>query len=96
MTDTAPVAPAPLSDSQRADILARELATCARKGYATESISTTSAVVVKTKRIGIFWNVVLLLITGGLWIIYIIYRALNRKKDRVVLFVNELGGVERR
>lgn len=96
MTDTAPVAPAPISDSQRSDILAREVAAYARKGYATESISATSAVVVKTKRIGIFWNVVLLFFTAGLWIIYIVYRALNRKKDRVVLFVNEFGTVERR
>jgi len=90
MTDPA------LSDSQRSDILSRTVADYARKGWATESISNTQAVMVKTKRIGWFWNLILTLITAGIWLIFVIYRALNRKTKRVVLFVTEQGKVETR
>jgi hypothetical protein len=85
-----------LTDSQRSDILSRSVATYARKGWATESLSSTQAVLVKTKRIGWFWNLILVLLTAGLWLIYVIYRALNRKTKRVVLFVTEQGKVETR
>ena len=97
MTDTNPTQEATaLTDAQRADILSREVAKYVRAGWATETVSTTQAVLIKIKRIGWFWNIILVLITGGLWLIYIIYRALNRKSTRLVLFVNELGQIEKR
>jgi hypothetical protein len=97
MTDTNPTQEVTaLTDAQRADILSREVAKYVRSGWATETVSTTQAVLIKTKRIGWFWNIILVVITGGLWLIYIIYRALNRKSKRLVLFVNELGQVEKR
>ena len=97
MTDTNPTQEViALTDAQRADILSREVAKYVRSGWATETVSTTQAVLIKTKRIGWFWNIILVVITGGLWLIYIIYRALNRKSKRLVLFVNELGQVEKR
>jgi hypothetical protein len=93
MTD----APTPTkSESERSAILSRVVADHVKKGWATETVSNTQAVLVKVKRIGWFWNLILVIITGGLWLIYIIYRALNRKTTRKVLFVNELGIVEER
>jgi hypothetical protein len=100
MTNSPPSGPVTpsgrLTESQRADILSREVAKYVRSGWATESVSNTQAVLVKVKRIGWFFNLILVLITAGLWLIYVIYRALNRKSTRLVLFVNEFGQVERR
>lgn len=92
MTDVKPMK----SESERSAILNREVSKWIAKGWATETVSATQAVMVKTKRIGLFWNVLLVIITGGFWLIWIAYRALNRKQFRMVIFVNELGGIERR
>lgn len=88
--------PGALSEAQRAEILNGAVAGYVRKGWAAEAISGTQAVLVKTKRIGWFWNLILVLVTFGLWLIYVIYRALNRKQKRVVLFVDERGQVHTR
>lgn len=96
MTDAAAATPPTLTESQRSDILSRTVAGYVKKGWATESVSSTQAVLVKTKRIGLFLNLFLVVITAGIWLIWIIYRALNRKTTRLVLFVNELGVVETR
>lgn len=89
MTDTI------LSDSDRQNILNRAVAKYVKAGWATETITGTQAVLVKTKRIGLFWNVVLTAITAGVWLIYVAYRALNRKSTRIVLHVDEVGRVKR-
>ena len=60
-----------------------------------QSSGNNQAVLSKNKRMGWFWNTVLVLITGGLWLIYVIYRALNRKKDTVVVTVDQYGKVRR-
>ncbi|PJJ72330.1 hypothetical protein CLV46_1897 [Diaminobutyricimonas aerilata] len=88
--------PGTLSEAQRAEILNTAVAGYVRKGWAAEAISGTQAVLVKTKRIGWFWNLILVLITAGLWLIYVVYRALNRKQKRLVLFVDERGQVHTR
>ena len=49
----------------------------------------------RNKRMGWFWNTVLVLITGGLWLIYVIYRALNRKVETVVLTIDQHGRIRR-
>lgn len=54
------------------------------RGYAVESRTASQVVLVKQRRIGWFWNTILVLVTGGLWLIYVIYRVVNRKADRVV------------
>ena len=47
----------------------------------------------KNKRIGWFWNLILVILTGGLWLIYVIYRALNRKKLTAIITVDPYGKV---
>ncbi len=49
----------------------------------------------KLVRMGWFWNTVLVIVTGGLWLIYLIYRALNRKRATVVLTVDQYGNISR-
>lgn len=76
-------------------LLDAEVAALVAKGYAVESRTETQAVLVRKRRIGLFWNVVLSIITSGVWLIVIAYRLINRKSDRVVLTVGADGRVRR-
>ena len=84
------------ASGQQQDILNREVAAYVAKGYAVESTTPGQAIVSRRARIGWFWNVLLSIITGGLWLIVVIYKLVNRKTDRVVLTVSEDGKVIRR
>lgn len=84
---------APLSEAARTQILNAEVAKYVRNGWTVETSTSDQAVLSKNKRIGWFWNLILVLLTGGLWLIYIIYRALNRKKLTAIVTVDEQGGV---
>lgn len=72
-----------------------EVARWVAQGYAVESRTESQAVLVKRRRIGWFWNTGLTLFTGGLWLIYVVYRLVNRGADRVVLTVDPTGRIRR-
>ncbi|MFB9310578.1 activator of 2-hydroxyglutaryl-CoA dehydratase [Agromyces hippuratus] len=86
-------APAALSDESRAQLLNAEVAKYAQRGWTVQSVAAGQAVVSKNKRIGWFWNLILVLLTGGLWLIYVVYRALNRKVQTVVITVDPAGRI---
>ena len=92
MTDVN-AAPAALPDDTRSQILNAEVAKYAKRGWTVETVSGGQAVLTKNKRIGWFWNLVLVILTGGLWLIYVIYRALNRKKLTAIITVDPYGKV---
>ena len=92
MTDVN-AAPAALPDDTRSQILNAEVAKYVRNGWTVETSTSDQAVLSKNKRIGWFWNLILILLTAGLWLIYVVYRALNRKKLTAVITVDELGRV---
>lgn len=77
----------------REQILNAEVAKHVSRGYHVQSVSQGQAVLSKNKRMGWFWNTVLTLLTGGLWLIYVIYRALNRKAETVIVTVDVYGKV---
>lgn len=77
----------------RDQILNAEVAKYVGRGYSVQSVAQGQAVLSKNKRMGWFWNTVLVLLTGGLWFIYIIYRALNRKNETVIITVDVFGKV---
>ena len=77
----------------REQILNTEVAKHVSRGYHVQSVSQGQAVLSKNKRMGWFWNTVLTLLTGGLWLIYVIYRALNRKAETVIVTVDVCGKV---
>ncbi|MBM7831301.1 hypothetical protein JOE59_002006 [Agromyces cerinus] len=85
--------PAALSDESRAQLLNAEVARYAQRGWTVQSVASGQAVVSKNKRIGWFWNLILVLLTGGLWLIYVVYRALNRKVQTVVITVDPAGRI---
>lgn len=85
--------PAALSDESRAQLLNAEVAKYAQRGWTVQSVAAGQAVVSKNKRIGWFWNLILVILTGGLWLIYVVYRALNRKVQTVVITVEPTGRI---
>lgn len=66
-------------------MLDQKVAEYVRRGYSVESRTDTQAVVSKKKRIGWLLNTVLTVLTGGLWLIVVVYKLINRKVERVVL-----------
>jgi hypothetical protein len=84
---------APLPEDTRAQILNAEVARRAQRGWTVETVTAGQAVLSKNKRIGWFWNLILVILTGGLWLIYIVYRALNRKKLTAIITVDVYGNV---
>ena len=55
------------------------------KGWAVESRTDTQVVLTKKARIGWFWNIVLSVCTGGLWLLVVLYKVINRKVERKVI-----------
>ena len=84
---------APLPEDTRSQILNAEVARWAQRGWTVETVAAGQAVLSKNKRIGWFWNLILVILTGGLWLIYIVYRALNRKKLTAIITVDAYGNV---
>lgn len=91
----APAGPAQLDPASRDAVLQAEVARAVRDGYTVQSVGAGQAVLTKAKRMGLLLNVLLLIVTGGLWVIYIIYRALNRKRRTLIITVDAYGRVSR-
>jgi len=85
----------PLTPEAREQVLNAEVAKAARDGWAVQSVGGGQAVMSKAKRIGFLLNLILVLVTGGLWLIWILYRALNRKTKTLVITVDAFGKVSR-
>jgi hypothetical protein len=92
MTDVNSAA-VPVPEESRVRILNAEVAKYVKRGWTVETIGAGQAVLSKNKRIGWFWNLILVLLTAGLWLIYVVYRALNRKKLTAIITVDEHGRV---
>lgn len=88
--------PARASEEQKALALNAEVARYANSGWAVQSAMAGQVVMSKTTRMGWFWNLILVLLTAGLWLIYVIYRALNRKSVSIILTVDDYGYVRTR
>ena len=86
-------APVPLDDAARAAILNAEVARYANQGWTVSSVSAGQGVLQRTKRIGWFWNLLLVIITAGLWLIVIIIRVVNRKIETRIVRVDAYGRV---
>jgi len=63
------------------------------QGWAIESRTETQAVLTRKPKLGWFWNILLTVITGGLWLIVVFFKLVNRKVERKVLTVDAVGNV---
>ena len=88
-----PDVPAPISPERRAALLNAEVARLASQGWTVSTVSGDQGILQRKKRIGWFWNTILTLITGGLWLIVVIVRVVNRKIETLVVTVDASGVV---
>lgn len=92
MSETSPTR-TPLSEDARAQILNAEVAKHAARGWNVQTVAAGQAVLSRNKKIGWFWNIVLSIITAGIWLIVVIVRVVNRKKNTLVIIVDAYGKV---
>ncbi len=64
-----------------------------RNGWAVESRTDTQAVLTRKPKIGWFWNILLSVLTGGLWLIVVVFKLINRKVERKVITVDAVGNL---
>jgi hypothetical protein len=79
------------SEAQLRDILDRAVSKYLEHGYSVRSIRGRRAVVTKRQRVNVLLNLLLALVTGGLWLIVLAVRLLNWPTDRVVLTIDDRG-----
>jgi hypothetical protein len=87
---------ATMTTEARTEILNVEVARYASKGWTVNSVQGSQAVLSRKKRIGFWWNALFALITGGLWLIVVLVRVVNRKVENLVINVDANGRVSRR
>lgn len=80
-----------LSAEERRAILDRAVARYVQHGYRVQSDSGTQAVVAKRQRVSVFPNLLLTVVTGGIWLVFLGFRLLNWPTDRAVLSVDAAG-----
>ncbi|MFC0680509.1 hypothetical protein ACFFGH_21970 [Lysobacter korlensis] len=90
------MADASLTADQRQEILNAEVARYAAEGWTVSSVAGAQAVLQRKKRIGWFWNLLLTIVTAGLWLIVVIIRVVNRKIESVMITVDAYGRLSRR
>ncbi|WP_375390107.1 hypothetical protein [uncultured Amnibacterium sp.] len=80
-----------LSDDERRRILDRAVAKYVQHGYSIRSNDGRRAVVAKRQSVNVLLNLLLVLVTGGIWLIFLALRLLNWPTDRAVLTVDPTG-----
>ncbi len=82
------------TDTERRTALDARVARELSDGGTLESQSGFTAVVVKGRRVNHVLHAILSLLTAGIWLIVWLLLVLTNKRQRVVLLVNEDGGIE--
>lgn len=80
-----------LTEDDRRALLDRVVAKYVQHGYSVESNNGHQAVVVKRQRLNVLLNLLLTVVTGGLWLIVLGVRLLNWPTDRAVLTIDAAG-----
>jgi hypothetical protein len=76
-------------------MLDQAVAQYVNNGWAVESRTDTQAVLTRKQRLGWFWNILLSVFTGGLWLIVVFFKLVNRKVERKVITVDAAGNLIR-
>lgn len=80
-----------LSQEQLDDIMFTRVSALAREGWQVESKTNNSVILSRPKKIGFWLNLLLCLLTGGLWLIYVIYRLINRQRESYTVRITKDG-----
>jgi hypothetical protein len=77
--------------AERRALLDRAVAKYVQHGYRVASNDGRRAVVTKRQQVNVLLNLLLTIVTGGLWLVVLALRLLNWPTDRAVLTVDESG-----
>jgi hypothetical protein len=94
MSDISPPSPAALSADVRAQLLNSVIATQAQAGWTVQAVSEGQAILSRNKRIGWALNLLLALLTAGIWLIVVLVQIVNRKKETLIVTVDKFGNVQ--
>jgi hypothetical protein len=84
-----------LSAAQRTSILEVELATWARKGWTVEATLFGNQAMLRKSKWRVFGrDLLLVVVTAGLWLIYVIYRTLIGRSTSMIIKVDRYGTVK--
>jgi hypothetical protein len=83
-----------LTPGERRAILDRAVARFVRNGYTVESNTGTQAVVAKRQRISWLPNILLAIVTGGLWLVVLAIKLIDWPRDRAVLTIDASGELQ--
>lgn len=82
-----------LSESEKQNRIMGRLSTLAREGWQVESHFGETVILSRTKKIGFWLHLLLAIVTGGLSLIYVIYRVINRKRESKTIQLLENGEI---
>ena len=85
-----------LSTEARTEVLNAEVARYAGKGWTVNSVQGSQAVLSRKKKVGLWLNLILSVLTGGLWLIVVLVKVVNRKVESLIVNVDAYGKVSRR
>jgi CHASE1-domain containing sensor protein len=80
-----------LSQAELDDRLFARVAVLARDQWQVESKTSNSVILSRPKKIKFWLNLLLSLITGGLWLIYVLYRVVNRQRESRIVRISKDG-----
>jgi hypothetical protein len=80
-----------VTEEERRALLDRAVARYVQHGYSVTSNDGHQAVVVKRQRVNVLLNLLLTIVTGGLWLVVLALRLLNWPTDRAVLTIDSAG-----
>lgn len=66
------------------------------QGWSVMTTRDDMVIMTRKKKIGWFWNLLLTLLTGGLWLIVVIVRIVNRKQQSLTLTMRPDGHIDQR
>jgi len=82
------------TDAERRAELVKRLRKYRSDGYAVElSADGFTATLSRKRKLGLWLNLILTILTAGLWLIVVAIKLVNRKTETVVLFVDEAGKI---
>lgn len=85
--------PFTVDSAARKRILNAEVARHASKGWSVQSVADDQAILQRKKKLGVVSNVLLSIITGGIWLIVVVVKIVNRKVQTKIITVDESGHI---
>jgi hypothetical protein len=82
-----------LSETEKQNRIMGRVSALAREGWQVESHFGDTVILSRTKKIGFWLHLLLAIVTGGLSLIYVIYRVINRQRESKTIQLTANGEI---